>query len=720
MFKICVDAGTESANKEIFNYHQADFEKINNVLDAIDWDEMFVNKNVESMWSYLVEKLVECRSNFVPMRKLNKGKYPKWMKKSIKRKIKTRIKLWKRFNDYPTLINEAKFKKCRNEINTEIRKAKINFETKLADNIKEDPKSFYAYVRSKSKARVKIGPIKDNGGKIVSDNNEMANIFNEYFSSVFTKENLQNMPVVDNTVMSGKYCVLDKIEINQGRIVKAIGTLKMNRAAGVDGLNSSFVKGCAKGIIKPLELIFKKSLDSGEIPTDWKKANVSVIFKKGSKKEPGNYRPVSLTCHLGKILEKIIKEDIVKYLEDNKLIFESQHGFRNKKSCLTNLLEFTKFVSDKIDEGKPVDVIYLDFQKAFDKVPHERLLIKLAALGVGGVVLNWIREWLNDRKQRVIINGEESTWVKVTSGVPQGSVLGPVLFLVFINDLDINLIGKIVKFADDAKLAHVVDNVEGRNKLREDLSRLFNWSEDWQMLYNLDKCKIMHIGNKNEFIDQYAFGGQILKEVEEESDLGVIMNNRFKVDKQCAKVAKKANQILGLIYRTFTCKSKKIMTQLYKSLVRPHMDYCSPAWRPYLKKDINMLEKVQKRATRMVEGYRGLDYYSRLKGMKLTTLETRRLRADLLEVFKIVNGLEGLKEEYFFEKRQMGRGACVTRSNAHSFFKKRFRLDVVKYSFSNRVVNDWNGLPNSVIQAKSVNAFKGKLDGFLKHVRGLK
>ena len=150
----------------------------------------------------------------------------------------------------------------------------------------------------------------------------------------------------------------------------------MNKAAGLDGLNSSFIKGSSAGIVKPLELIFKKSLETGEIPNDWKKANVSVIFKKGSK-EPGNYRPVSLTCHVGKILEKIIKEDMVRFLEANNIFSDSQHGFRNKKSCLTNLLEFVNYVSNKIDEGKPVDIAYLDFQKAFDKVPHERLLAKL-------------------------------------------------------------------------------------------------------------------------------------------------------------------------------------------------------------------------------------------------------------------------------------------------------------------------------------------------------
>ena len=473
LFKICMEIGTENINKEVFNYHQADYEQINLVLEEIDWDEKFMNKDVETMWNELVEKLRECRGKYVPKRKLNKGNYPKWMKNNIKRNIKLRIKLWKRFNDYPTLINETKYNKCRNEINADIRKAKRDFETKLADNIKEDPKSFYAYVRNKSKVKVTIGPLKDNYGNVVSDSKEMADMFNEYFSSVFTKENLNNIPKADNSLVNGKNCSLENIVINQGRIAKALGTLKINKAAGVDELNSSFLKGCANGIMTPLELIFLKSIDTGEIPSDWKQANVSVIFKKGSKKEPGNYRPVSLTCHLGKILEKIIKEDMVKYLEGNKLLFESQHGFRNKKSCLTNLLEFTKYVSDRIDEGKPVDVVYLDFQKAFDKVPHERLIIKLEALGIGGNVIKWIREWLRGRTQRVIINGEESKWIRVTSGVPQGSVLGPVLFLVFINDLDCNIVSKILKFADDAKIAQAVHNVAGRNMLREDLSNLY-------------------------------------------------------------------------------------------------------------------------------------------------------------------------------------------------------------------------------------------------------
>lgn len=626
--------------------------------------------------------------------------------------------MWERFNKNPTLLNEQLYKECRNKVNSEIRVAKREYETRLADKIKEDPKSFYAYVRSRSKVKVKIGPIKDNLGQVVSEDSEMVNIFNEYFSSVFTKEDLINIPKVDNSIVNNKNCYLEDIVINKNKIARALSTLKINKAAGVDGVHSSLIKGCVDTIITPLEHIFKSSLENGEIPSDWKKANVSVIFKKGSRKEPGNYRPVSLTCHLGKIMEKVIKEDLVRYLEENKLIRESQHGFRNKRSCLTNLLEFTKYVSDWIEEGKPVDVIYLDFQKAFDKVPHERLLIKLESLGIRGKILNWIREWLRDRSQRIVINGAESDWTKVTSGVPQGSVLGPVLFTIFINDLDDGILGRMIKFADDAKLAQAVHNLEGRDKLRMDLLNLFEWSEKWQMKFNLDKCKIMHIWNKKNLFDKYSLGGQILQEVDEENDLGVIFNNKFKVDKQCAKVAKKANQILGLIYRTFECKNKMIVKQLYKSLVRPHLDYCSSVWRPHLRKDINLLERVQKRATRMVEGYKGLEYQDRLKGMKLTTLETRRLRADMLEVFKIVKGMEGLKEEFFFEKSR--RGVDGTRNNSHSFFKRRVRLDVGKYHFANRVVEDWNRLPNGVIEVESVNAFKGKLDFYLEHVRGFK
>ena len=206
-------------------------------------------------------------------------------------------------------------------------------------------------------------------------------------------------------------------------------------------------------------------------------ANIVPIFKKGQKKDMGNYRPVSLTCQGCKIMEKIIKEEIVKFLEENLKIGNSQHGFRCKRSCLTNLLEFSERLLEQADNNDPVDVLFFDLQKAFDKVPHGRLLYKLHRIGIRGNVLGWIEEWLRGRKQRVVLNGIASDWIEVTSGVPQGSVLGPVLFIVYINDIEGEIINRFWKFADDSKMMGNVSSWAGVDLIRSDLEKLVEWTK---------------------------------------------------------------------------------------------------------------------------------------------------------------------------------------------------------------------------------------------------
>jgi hypothetical protein len=450
------------------------------------------------------------------------------------------------------------------------------------------------------------------------------------------------------------------------------------------------------------------------MPEDWKRANITAIFKKGAKNNPGNYRPVSLTSQVGKLCEKIIKDEVVKHLESNKLITDSQHGFRNKKSCLTNLLEFCENIAGVIDDGDPIDIVYLDFQKAFDKVPHVRLLSKLKAHGVGGQVWDWVKEWLFMRKQRVVVNGAQSEWTEVFSGVPQGSVLGPILFTIYINDLDDEIKSKILKFADDTKLTGRVSNDKQRQTIKEDLAVLSNWASVWEMPFNIDKCKVMHIGNSN-LETKYEMSGKKLEQTKEEKDLGVIVCDNFKVGKQCLKASNKGNQVLGMINRSFSSRKKSIILPLYKSLVRPHLDYCVQAWRPHLKKDIEKIERVQRRATRLIEECKGMHYEARLKFCNLTTLETRVLRADLLEVYKIMNKFEGLNEgDFFVRDKRGGRGHSL------KLFQKRVRLDIAKFSFGNRVCTDWNHLPEAVVTAPSINVFKSRLDSYLGKTRGFK
>jgi len=397
------------------------------------------------------------------------------------------------------------------------------------------------------------------------------------------------------------------------------------------------------------------------------------------------------------------------------LINNSQHGFCMGRSCLTNLLVFMEEVTNILDEGNPVDVIYLDFAKAFDKVPYRRLFSKLRSHGIGGKVAEWIEAWLTNRKQKVGLNKKYSDWSNVVSGVPQGSVLGPLLFLIYINDLDEGIVSKLGKFADDTKLARSVSNNSDVELLREDLRKIFQWSVDWQMLFNVDKCTVMHLGSKNRQCE-YKMGNQTLKITTQEKDLGVIIDSNGKSTTQCITTVKKANVLLGMIKRNIHFKSKEVIVRLYKALVRPKLEYCIQAWCPYLKKDIDILERVQKRATKMIEGYKNLSYEDRLTKTGLITLEKRHARGDLIQVFKIIKGIDKVDYRNFFDIMEADR-SLMTRGHNLRIIKVGCRHDIRKYFFSQRVVNDWNGLTQFVVDADTVNTFKNRLDEFDRYFR---
>ena len=288
-------------------------------------------------------------------------------------------------------------------------------------------------------------------------------------------------------------------------------------------------------------------------------------------------------------MEKLIKGRIIDHLNANSLINDSQHGFTAGRSCLTNLLTFLESLTSHVDQGLPVDVLYLDFSKAFDKVPHQRLISKLRAHGIGPDISRWIENWLTDRKQKVTIKGTQSPWTSVTSGVPQGSVLGPTLFTIYTNDIDDNIKSQILKFADDTKLMAPVSNQEQITELQEDLASAFNWAGKWQMEFNPGKCKCVHFGHANPK-HEYTMGAQKIAHSTEEKDLGVLINQSLSPSHHMATCVSRANRIVGLIKRTYENKSKRNIIALHKSLVRPHLAYCVQAWRPHNQKDIDNLE----------------------------------------------------------------------------------------------------------------------------------
>ena len=321
-------------------------------------------------------------------------------------------------------------------------------------------------------------------------------------------------------------------------------------------------------------------------------------------------------------MESIIRDNLTEHLLNNNLILSSQHGFLQKKSCVTNLLEFFETVTSYVDQGTPMDIAYLDFSKAFDKVPKLRLLNKLKAHSIDGNILRWMESWLSGRKQRVVLNGKYSAWEDVLSGVPQGSVLGPLAFIVYINDIDliVHLIMLLLKFADDTKVGHKAVNDADRIALQTCLDELYEWSEKWGMSFNIEKCKIMHVGKKNPSFD-YTMNGVKLKSTEQEKDIGVLIHSSLKPSKHCAESARKANGILTQISKSFHYRDKVTFLNLYKTYVRCHLESSVPAWNPWTAQDKELIEKVQVRAINMISGLKGSTYIEKLTELKLMSLE---------------------------------------------------------------------------------------------------
>ena len=363
------------------------------------------------------------------------------------------------------------------------------------------------------------------------------------------------------------------------------------------------------------------------------------------------------------------------------------------------------------NKGLTTDVIFLDLSKAFDSVPHERLLTKIHAYGIQGPLLSWLRSFLNNRSQRVVLRGHYSSWTSVLSGVPQGTVLGPILFLIYINDISRRIMSNTKLFADDMKVYRLLrDTKKDVEELQKDLIRLESWSNDWQLRFNTDKCEAMRISKKNDYSSpKYHLCGNQLKAVSEVKDLEIYITSNLSWSLQANKCASKANSVLGFIKRTVGPKNPQLFSKLYKSLVRPILEYCSSVWCPHLKKDLNTLEKVQRRASKCALGNirQDIPYEERLKLLKWPTLEQRRLFLSLTECYKTINRLNGLDPSAFFTFANDFR---PLRAN-HRFKLKlaSATLNSFKNSFFVRITDKWNNLPKEIAEEENLTNFKNRL-----------
>ena len=701
------------------NWKNADKENLQKVFTETDWDSSFELLNTEQSWDLFTGIFNAAVEQYVPKHAKNSNsRQPPWMNKDLLKDVRKKRRKWKVYKKYGNLDALQEYNNLQKKVKTGTKLAKKKYERKLAQNAKKNPKPFYTYLKTKTSNKESVGPLKDENRDLITDKGKMAEMLNKFFSSVFTRENTEDIPEPETQTI---HFPMPEIEITEEKVKKKLLNLRKDSSPGPDGISPRTLIEFADELAHPLFLIIKKSYETGEVPKEWKQANVTPIYKKGSKNDVSNYRPVSLTSVPCRVTESIIKDEIVNHLALNKLIRESQHGFRTNRSCLSNLLEYLNILTKLLDEGKNIDMIYLDFAKAFDKVPAQRLLKKIRGHGIEKKSLKWISNWLSERLQRVVLLGEASDWAEVLSGVPQGSVLGPLCFIIFINDIDLAidiLLSILFKFADDTKAGRVVATGTDQSELQNELNKFLEWAETWQMSFNSSKCKVMHLGRRNPGFS-YTMGGHapagtILESVKEEKDVGVWISDNLKPSHQCAKAAKKANSVLGQMSRAVTYRDRLTWVGLYKQYVRPHLEYCAQAWSPWTEQDKGILESVQERAIRMVSGLSGKTYAEKLAELNIQSLEERRIRGDMIQTWKIIH-LEGFKCSQFFTLVRDNVPNNGTRFNADplNIVQQRANLEVRKNFFSLRVPEHWNALPTTVKNATSVNNFKNLYDNFI-------
>ena len=692
-------------------YHKGNYIEMNRLLSDIDWETEFVGKDTHQRWDCFKQKLDEITNQNIPLSVPRTHNTP-WMNRKVIALYKKKYFAWKRYMENKISHRWREYVKERNKASRVERDERRAYEKRLAKEVGQNRRGFFKYVNSKLTVRPEISALTDVNGELKHDEKEMANICNNYFHSAFNRPVAgEELPEMEEVCNLG----IEDFEITPEMVAKKLECLNKFKSCGPDNIHPHVLKETASSVSLPLSMIFQESLRAGETPVDWRSANVTPIFKKGDRSDPANYRPVSLTSQVCKVLESIVRGQILEHLESNNLLSDHQHGFRAGRSCLSNLLSTLEDWTKMIDERDTcVDVAYLDFRKAFDLVSHKHLLLKLQKHGINGQIGNWIKAFLENRKQKVVIRGHESDELDVLSGVPQGSVLGPLLFLIFINDLPKCTACPVCLFADDSKIYckvprgnKVLPELEGSHELlQKDLDELQGWADKWKMAFNVNKCKIMHLGYDNGK-HEYNLNGETLMETKEEKDLGVLIDNELKFSSHIKGIVAKANRMIGMIKISFECIDKEMFLILYKTLVRPLLEYCVHAWSPHFENDIMLLENAQRRATRMVREFSELSYEERLNELDLPTLKDRRTRGDMILTYRLIHGEEGIDYKKFFS---LSESTHNTRGHSMKITKPTARLDARKYFFSHRVVDKWNDLTAEEVTAKSTHMFKKKYD----------
>ena len=706
-------------------WHRGNYRLIDESLFEVDWDTEFSNLSLDEKMSRLDSILSPLIEAYVPVSS-DKPKIPKHAPPvHLKR---ARHSSWVAYKDARALNGRRSQRALdaleiflsinatyRNYYNNSVKR----YEELLAVDMKKNSKLFHKYIRSKKVGNPSVGPLVADDG-LTSDCYEMAEILADSFASVYTVLSLDS-PSPHQVLPADSDSHIDSITITINDVKEVLSALDVNSSLGPDGIHPCILKNCSS-LVRPIYMIFVESMRIGKLPSHWKFSQIIPIHKKGSRSNPANYRPISLTSVLCKSMERLIARSLMEYLESNCILSPDQFGFRSGMSVEDQLLLVYHDVTGWLDTGFSVDVVLLDFSKAFDVVSHSILVEKLELLGISGGLLDWIKDFLNDREMCVSVSGACSVARSVQSGVPQGSVLGPILFLIFINHLPSFLLNKAKLFADDMKMYLKVRNgstgqlLDDLSSCQHDIDILHEVALSWGLKFNLTKSVVMRFCRGSQDFSSvgsfatYNMNGFDLSVEGSSRDLGITIDSSLRFHIHIRQLVAKAWGLANNLLRSTLCRSKDFMWGLFIAHVRPLLEFSSVVWNTGFVGDSRLLESVQRRWTKHVDGIGHLEYRERLLYLNMFSVKGRLLRADLIKYYKIFNGFSVITPQDLFEISPV----TLTRGHRFKILKPHAFLECRRRFFSVRCIDQWNSLPDDLVACGSVEKFKAGLGEVLR------
>lgn len=625
-----------------YNFSRCDYDSVNIELQNTHWEHFErEDLSVNEMVNIFYETISPLIRKFTPKQKPPDNHYPSWFSLSLIKMLKEKAKYHSRFKKYGNPLDKLTFNILRDRCNSVIKECYNKFKVNAADSLRKSPQHFWRYLNSTKSNDSTIPNEMFLGDNHAVGGQQVCELFANYFQSVYDQvEPSSSLPSGLESACTGvpfSSCVLQESEV-----LDALEALDVSKGPGPDTVPPIFLKNCAKYIYKPLTAIYNKSLSTGEFPSKWKRSHITPIHKTGELQNIAQYRPISILSTCGKIFESLVYKKMLVFV--NKHLNVNQHGFLPHKSTATNLVEYICDISKAVDYNNEVHAIYLDFKKAFDLVNHDILIKKIASFGIHGSLLRWCESYIRNRSQLVSLKGFNSNVMQVPSGVPQGSHIGPLFFVMFINDIGNYISSNYKLFADDLKLYRVVVADTDVADLQGDVNAVLNWCVMNRMQLNVDKCLFIRFTRKkNQSSCFYTLNGQVVKEVRSVRDLGVIIDSELCFRDHYDHIINKSSRLSGFITRQLKIFNDSFLTiYVYNSLARGILEYNSVVWNPGYQIHSDRIERVQKRFVYCLSYHDNkckqlMSYKERLDYFKMQSLQSRRKIADSVFLYKILH-----------------------------------------------------------------------------------